>query len=188
MKKYDYKNIEVWFSKRALEWLTFSTPAKMSKRIHYAYMIGPEIRSSWRDCIFLKNKEGSRSVRRKMDIFNLMATAAILRQFNSRDFPDYRQIRDRIDEMKWQAFSARYINEQSNMPAYIDTSDTSNSNLEDMYIVLGGINIDKTQKRRRLITDVANDYITQYYEDSVSQSMRIKNGRLRLLEINRQSS
>ena len=129
-------------------------------------------------------------MRRKMEIYNLMATAAIMKQFSAQDFPDYKQISDRIDEMNQECFRERYLKRAKEIPAYIDINDMSIENMVNMYIAFDGFMIDEKQKqkRRRLITDVVNDNIVQYYEDTVKQDDPSKSGRMRLLEINRQSS
>lgn len=125
-----------------------------------------------------------------MEIYNLMATAAIMRRFNSQDFPDYKQIRGRIDAINWECFYERYIKDVKEIPPYADLNNKSIDNMTYLYVIFDGFATDakQKQKRRRLITDVANDYIVQYYEDSISQAEPRKDGRMRLLEINRQSS
>ncbi len=108
--------------------------------------------------------------------------------FKTSDFPDYWQIANRIRAMREESFRERYLDGRNDIPSFVDPEDLSPSNMSYMHSILGGDEIDQEQKRRRLITDVVNDNIVQYYEDTVKQDDPSKSGRMRLLEINRQSS
>lgn len=146
------------------------------------------LNSTTKNLIFINNKEGERLVRRKIEIYNLEATAEIMKQFSAKDFPDYEQIAGRIKKMREESFRNRYIDGRDDIPQFIDTKDISSSNMTYMYGVLKGYEIDSQQKRRRLIVDVVNDYIVRYYEDIRLRDEASHRGRQHLLMINRQSS
>ena len=124
MKKYNYKTTEIWFTKRALEWLTISTIAKMTTKIRYAYDLS-KLGDATRDLIFIYNKEGRRTVRRKMEIYNLEAVVAIMNIFKTNDFPDYWQIANRIRAMREESFRERYLDGRNDIPSFVDPEDLS---------------------------------------------------------------
>ncbi len=106
MKNYDFINNELWFSRRAIQCLTQLSRNSLQYHINYLYT-NPwcELPAESYDKIRILNKEGSRFVRRPLEIFNLEATCAILNSFVS--FPNAFKVTSRCMLLKRMAVYAR---------------------------------------------------------------------------------
>ena len=170
MKTYNFNKNEIWFTCKALQWLT-CCPEKRTFMTHVkkAYLSNYPRRldQSTRDTVYITRDEGGRKVRRKTEIFDLNASYSIICTFDSSDFLDYDVICERFKSLcaeyelskKEGLISAAKEKNGGMMPDYVDVND-----LEMLRIIVGGNEIND---KRRIITYFAGDGLRQAFEDEV---------------------
>lgn len=177
MKKYDFNKIELWFSRRALIWLTCSTRQSFLMHAKKAFIVLDlsKISRDNRDEMSLLRDEGGRKVKRKTEIFSLKASCKIIHSFCSADFSDYLVVADRFDELCEQEKSAkvdylvsRLSDVGKTIPDYMNIDNMSHSDVEMLEILVGVENPDRaTHKKRRLIVDLIDGELVQTFEDEI---------------------
>ena len=173
MKEYDFIKNELWFSRRALQWLTCSQRRTFLDHIRKAYI---SLSNQTRDTIRLKRNEGGRIVGRETDIFNLEASSAIVHTFSHADFEDYAVVSSRLDDLLEQSKKAEMdllvskIKEKNNgvVSPYISLDSVKTVDL-DMLALLAGES-SYPRRKRRIIVDLIDGELVQAFEDEVAST------------------
>lgn len=180
MKKYDFNQIELWFSRRVLMWLTCSTRQSFLMHVKKAFVVLDlsKIAREYRDELGLIRNEGGRKVKRKTEIFSLEASCRILHTYCSADFLDYAVVVDRFDELcgqernaKVNSLVSRLKESGKSIPAYMDIDNMRSSDIELLEILVETKDESvSAHKKRRLIVDLIDGELVQAFEEDIIAS------------------